>query len=108
MREALTTLRERNVAQAPVLAAGRNVGSVTEEELMRSVLQDSTTLERSVGRYLSPPFLEIDAATPLSDILRHLKEDRALLVRGPAGFEGILTRQDLLRFFTRNEEDHAI
>jgi cystathionine beta-synthase len=108
VREALTTLRERNVAQAPVLAAGRNVGSVTEEELMRSVLQDSTTLERSVGRYLSPPFLEIDAATPLSDILRRLKEDRALLVRGVAGFEGILTRQDLLRFFARNEEDHAI
>lgn len=108
VREALTTLRERNVAQAPVLSAGRNVGSVTEEELLRSVLQDSTALERSVGRYLSPPFLEIDAATPLSDILRHLKEDRALLVRGPAGFEGILTRQDLLRFFTRNEEDHAI
>ena len=108
VREVLKLLEDHSVAQVPVLESGENVGSVLEEDLLRRVLGDGSVLDRSIRLVLSPPFPEILLTTPLSEVLRGLREDRALLVRDGTGYVGLITRHDLLSFLGRKEEDLAV
>ncbi len=108
VREVLQLLEAHAVGQAPVLDSGQCVGSVLEEDLLRRVLADGSVLDRSVRGYLSPPFREVLLTTPLSEILRGLREDRALLVRDGTGYAGLITRHDLLHFFGGKEETLAV
>jgi cystathionine beta-synthase len=100
VRDALATLRRHGISQLPVLAGTQNVGSVQEEEILRATLADQTVLERTVSTVLAPPFGEIAQEEPVGDIVRRLREERALLVRERGGgpFLGLLTRHDLLHF----------
>ncbi len=108
VRDVLRVLEERSVGQVPVLEPGHNVGSAWEEDLLRRVLADGSVLDRSVRNYLSPPFPEVGLETPLSELLKRLREDRALLVREGPGYAGLITRHDLLTFLGRKEETLAV
>jgi cystathionine beta-synthase len=108
VREVLRLLQGHGVAQVPVLESGQNVGSALEEDLLRRVLADGSVLDRSVRGYLAPPFPEVAPSTPLSEVFRRLREDRALLVREGSGYVGLITRHDLLSFLGRKEENLAL
>ncbi len=110
VRDALALLERHSVSQLPVLAGKENVGSVAEEDLLRAVLGDPTVLERTVGAVLGPPFPEVPAQEPLADVLRRLKEVRALLVRDGANgaILGLLTRHDLLAHLSERGTDRAV
>ncbi|HYA56955.1 MAG TPA: pyridoxal-phosphate dependent enzyme [Thermoplasmata archaeon] len=102
VRDALALLRRHDIGQMPVLAGRQNVGSVQEDELLRRGLVDETVLERTVSSVLSPRFSEISADAPVAEVLRTLREERALLVREPATGEaiGVLTRHDLVGYLS--------
>lgn len=110
VRDALALLRHHDVSQMPVLSGPANVGSFQEEEVLRRALADETVVERSVATVLSPPFPEVSADAPVSEVLRKLKEERALLVRdGATGTPvGVLTRHDLLGFLSEEEVERAV
>ncbi len=110
VRDALALLERHSVSQLPVLAGKENVGSVAEEDLLRAVLGDQTVLERTVGAVLGPPFPEVPEQEPLADVLRRLKEVRALLVRDGANgaILGLLTRHDLLAHLSERGTDRAV
>jgi cystathionine beta-synthase len=109
VKDTLELLRRYDVSELPVLAGKENVGSVTEEEILRRALADETVLERTVSAVVGPPFPEVAADAPLGELLVRLKESRAVLVRGPDGARptGLLTRRDLFRFLS-HPEDHAV
>ncbi|MCI4330658.1 MAG: pyridoxal-phosphate dependent enzyme [Thermoplasmata archaeon] len=110
IRDALSTLRRHGISQMPVLAGRQNVGSIQEEEILRATIGDQNVLERTVSSVLGPPFPEVAMDTPVAEVLRRLKEERALLVRdGASGLAvGLLTRHDLLSYLSVRGEHHAV
>ncbi len=110
VREALALLRHHDISQMPVLDGARNAGSFQEDDVLRRCLADETVPARSVSTVLSPPFPEVPADASVSEVLRRLKEERALLVRDPATNEavGVLTRHDLVGFLSEEESGHAL
>ncbi|MGI0071617.1 MAG: pyridoxal-phosphate dependent enzyme [Thermoplasmata archaeon] len=110
VRDALALLRHHGISQLPVLSGTQNVGSLQEDEILRRGLADETVLERSVAAVLQPPFPEVSADTPVSDVLHRLKEEKALLVRDAATGTpiGLLTRHDLVGFLSEQGGTHAV
>ena len=110
VRDALATLRRHSITQMPVLAGRENVGSVQEEDILRASLEDQSVVERTVTSVLGPPFAEVAQDTPIGEVLRRLRTERALLVRDPANRQplGLLTRHDLLAFLSLRGDAHAI
>jgi cystathionine beta-synthase len=98
LKDALELLERHGISQLPVLAGKENVGSVFEEEALRASLSDQTVLERTVTAVLGAPFPEIGQDEAVGDVLKRLKEDRAVLVRDSrsGSLVGLLTRHDLL------------
>jgi cystathionine beta-synthase len=110
VRDALTVLRHHGISQMPVLAGTQNVGSLQEDEILRRSLADETVMERSVAAVIQPPFPEVAADAPVSDVLHRLKEEKVLLVRDPAtGIPvGLLTRHDLVGFLSEQGGTNAV
>jgi cystathionine beta-synthase len=102
VRDALARLRQNGISQMPVLAGSENVGCVQEEEALRRSLDDGTVLDRTVNAVLLPPFPEVTADASVADLLRRLREERAVLVRDPTTHApvGVLTRHDLVGFLS--------
>jgi cystathionine beta-synthase len=110
VRSALDLLRHHGIGQIPVLSGTENIGSLSEEEILRATLNDQTVLERTVAAVLGPPFGEVRRDEPMGDVVRRLKQERALLVRDSAtrAIVGILTRHDLLTFLSDRGPGHAL
>lgn len=110
VRDALDTMRAHGVSQLPVLAGAENLGSLAEDELLRASLADSTVADRTVGSVLGPRFAEVALDTPVGEVVRRLKEERALLVRDPASraVVGLITRHDLVSHFSHPGASHAV
>ena len=110
VKDALALLRQHDIAQMPVLSGTENLGSVSEDEILRAALEDQTVMERTVSAVLGARFAEVNRDAPIGEVIRRLREERALLVRDPATSEpvGLLTRHDLLAYLSRSESDHAI
>ena len=109
VRDALALLQQHSISQLPVLAGKENVGSVVEEEILRAILVDQTVLDRTVTAVMGSTFPEVREDEPIGDVLRRLKEIRALLVRDSAtgGVLGVLTRHDLLTYLSERGEHPA-
>ncbi|MGA7923097.1 MAG: pyridoxal-phosphate dependent enzyme, partial [Thermoplasmata archaeon] len=109
VRDALGILQRFEVSQLPVLSGLDNVGTLQEEEVLRAALEDDTILDRTVTHVLGPPLAEVTQETPLAEVVRRLKEQRALLVREATTRRpvGVLTRHDLIAFFTHAGGPHA-
>jgi cystathionine beta-synthase len=99
VRQALRLMTLHNVSQLPVMDGTNNVGSVSEWSLTAKGLADPRILDGLVGDVMDPPFPEADARQNPDSVAKLLsKSSPAVLVRGPGGIEGIVTRSDLLTF----------
>ncbi len=99
VRQALRLMTLHNVSQLPVMDGASNVGSVSEWALTGKGLANAKVLDRLVGDVMDSPFPEIDARQSTDSAAKLLsKSSPAVLVRGAAGIEGIVTRSDLLTF----------
>lgn len=98
VRVALDRLKAHHLSEMPVLDGEANVGSFREEEVLRRSLDDSTVLDRRVRSVLSPPYPEVPSDAPIGEIVRRLRDERAVLVRDRATGSplGVLTRHDLV------------
>lgn len=110
VRDALETMRAHGISQLPVLAGADNLGSLAEDDVLRATLADGTIADRTVGAVLGPRFGEVALDTPVGDVVRRLKEERALLVRDPASraVVGLITRHDLVSHFSHPGAGHAV
>ena len=102
LRAALRKLSEHSISVLPVLRGAENLGSIQEDDVLRRGLQDSTLLDRSVSFGMGPPLPEVPSDAPVGELLRTLREERALLVRDRATRAplGVLTRHDLVGFLS--------
>ena len=98
VRSALETLRAHHIAEMPVLDGSGNLGSFREDEVLRRSFDDTTVLDRTARSVLSSPFPEASADAPVAELIRRLRDERALLIRdGTTGTPlGVVTRHDLV------------
>ena len=101
VRVALSTLTSHNVSQLPVLLDGECVGSLQDGELMSSVIEDPSLLDRPVESIMDAPFPVVDSHMD-AERAAHLltRTNSAVLVRDEGEIGGILTRYDLIRNLT--------
>ena len=101
VRVALSTLASFNVSQLPVLLEGECVGSLTEAELMSSVIEDPELLDRPVESIMDAPFPVVDSDMDAEAAAQLLaRRNSAVLVRDEGEIDGILTRYDVIRDLT--------
>ncbi|MCH7856593.1 MAG: cystathionine beta-synthase [Gemmatimonadetes bacterium] len=101
VRVALSTLTSHNVSQLPVFFEGECVGSLTDGELMSSVIEDPALLDQPVESIMDAPFPVVDSHTDTEGAARLLtRKNSAVLVRDDGEISGILTRYDVIRDLT--------
>lgn len=103
VRRALDLLKEHDVSQLPVLEHGKSVGSLTDYELMTSVLEQPALIDAPVSKVMAPSFPSISIDSQLEDIVHLMmqKKNSAVLIHEDAEVVGILTRYDVIEFMGR-------
>ncbi len=102
VRKALDLMKENDVAQLPVLEKGKPVGTVVDNDLMSSVLDDHAKLDAPVKEMMKPGFSVIGSASPIEHAIDHLKKrDSAVLIEEDHKIIGILTRYDVIEYMAR-------
>lgn len=101
VRVALSTLSSHNVSQLPVILDGESMGSITESELMASVIEDPELLDRPVEAIMDASFPIVDSHMDAESAAGLLtRKNPAVLVREGGELQGILTRYDVVRNLT--------
>ena len=101
VRVALSTITSFDVSQLPVVLDGECVGSLTEGELMSTVIENPELLDRPVESVMTAPFPVVDSHLDADEAARLLtRENPAVLVRVDGKLKGILTRYDVVRALT--------
>jgi cystathionine beta-synthase len=101
VRVALSTITSFDISQLPVVLEGECVGSLTEGELMATIIEDPELLDRPVESIMQAPFPVVDSHLNADEAARLLtRENPAVLVRDNGELKGILTRYDVVRDLT--------
>ncbi|HEY6867228.1 MAG TPA: cystathionine beta-synthase [Candidatus Eisenbacteria bacterium] len=104
VRRALALVEQHEVTQLPVFRGDEVVGTVYDNEILKSVLGDATALERPVESLMGDPLPVVRSDQPVDDVTRLLAaRNPAVLVRENGTVVGILTRFDMLQFIAGGE-----
>ncbi len=102
IRDALDLFEEHDVSQLPVIDKGKVVGTLIDNDLMSSVLEDNQLLNVPVSKVMDPAFPIIGADAPIDHAIDFLKKkDSAVLIEENHKIIGILTRYDVIEYMAR-------
>lgn len=108
IRDAIEVMQRFDVSQVPVaknqppFAAAEIIGSLDELEVMRMVRNDSSVLERPVSEIMDQPLKQVGTGEDLERALNDLDSDNAMLVLDKGFPVGVVTRSDVLEYFTKS------
>ena len=104
LRKALALIEEHDVSQLPVLRDGEVVGTLAEDDVLRTALADRAALDRPVDGIMGAP-LPVVSSDEGAEVVTKLLAARnaAVLVRSGGVLTGILTRFDMLHFIAGGE-----
>jgi len=104
LRRALALIEEHDVSQLPVLRDGDVVGTLAEDDVLRTALADRAALEKPVDAIMGPPLPVVGAEDGAEAVTRLLAARHpAVLVRSAGALAGILTRIDMIHFIAGGE-----
>ena len=106
VRQAVETLQEHGISQAPVVREESNevsqfVGSIRDRELLERVFRDPDSLQLDVAEAMAPPIPMVEWDAPVEMAFAELERTPALVVTKSGQALGVLTRSDLLEFLAR-------
>ena len=106
VRQAVETLQEHGISQAPVVREESNdvsqfVGSIRDRELLERVFRDPDALQSDVAEAMGPPIPMVEWDEPVEMAFAELERTPALVVTKSGQALGVLTRSDLLEFLAR-------
>jgi cystathionine beta-synthase len=106
VRQAVETLQEHGISQAPVVREESNevsqfVGSIRDRELLERVFRDPDALQSDVAEAMGPPIPMVEWDEPVEIAFTELERSSALVVTKAGQALGVLTRSDLLEFLAR-------
>ncbi len=100
--KAIEVMIEHDISQLPVVEGKVAVGSITENAIVRAVMERGSAAEElSVREVMEQPFPSVSPSENLATISRLLLEHPAVLVVEDGDIVGIITKQDVMRFLTR-------
>ncbi len=99
VRQAFKMMKEHDISQMPVLENGEMVGSVTETEVLKFLLENPLQhSEESVSHVMGKPFPLVDEELPFRQLSKYLnKEIQAVVAKDTAGELHVLTQYDVIR-----------
>jgi cystathionine beta-synthase len=106
VRVAIEILREYGVSQLPVVKAepplslAEVVGTVTDRDLMERLVAEPGSIEAPVSSLMGPPLPMVGSGEPVDVAAARLAESPAVLVLDSGHPTGIITRSDLLDFWS--------
>ncbi len=103
VRKALDLIKEHDVSQLPVLENGKSVGSVHDNELMTTVLEQPALVDAPVSKVMGPtiPSVHIDSQIEHVVQLMTAKKNAAVLLEENEKISGILTRYDVIEYLAK-------
>jgi len=96
VRDAIDRMNRFGVSQLPVFEKGNLVGSVSESALFQKTMETPEVMGLTVGALLEPPFPTVGPDEDIYDVLKLLRSTPAVVVRDAAGYQGIVTRFDVI------------
>jgi len=101
VRQALELIKEHGISQLPVIETGRCVGTVTESNLLASVLNDALRFDKSVEQTMESPLPEMHMNEELQEAVKFFTQKMpAVIVKDDTKPIGILTRFDVLEYMS--------
>jgi len=106
VRQAVETLQEHGISQAPVVREESNdvsqfVGSIRDRELLERVFRDPDALQSDVAEVMAAPIPMVEWDAPVEVAFGELERTPAVVVTKTGQALGVLTRSDLLEFLAR-------
>lgn len=96
VRNAIEKMNRFGVSQLPVFEKENLVGSVSESALFQRTIEDPEAMALTVGAVIEPPFPTVGPDEDAYEVLRLLRSSPAVLVRDSEGYQGIVTRFDVV------------
>lgn len=94
---AIDRMRSQKISQLPVVDSNNIVGSITEDAIFQSFIENKNTANKAVRELMGPPFVVIPLETPAHDVAKMLHtEAKAVLVPIENGTYQIITRYDII------------
>ncbi len=99
VRQAFLLMKSYNISQLPVLDGDHIAGSLTENAVLASLLENPLgNSEKEVAAIMGPPFPTVDETLPFSKLSRYFSNTvPAVLVKDTAGQWHILTQFDVIQ-----------
>lgn len=102
IRKTVEIMMEKDISQLPVIEGEKVVGSITENDILRAVMEIGANAENlMVKDVMGEPFPAVDVEESLGVISKLLYEYPAVLVVEEGKIVGIITKQDVMKFLTR-------
>jgi cystathionine beta-synthase len=104
LKRALALIEQYDVTQIPVFRDKEPVGTLFDNDILKTALADPAAVERPVEEWMAEPLPVVASDEPVAHVTKLLvSRNPAVLVRQNGRVVGILTRFDMLQFIAGNE-----
>jgi cystathionine beta-synthase len=95
--DAFQTMKDHNISQLPVAEGLEVVGSLTENGILESMMQNGANMEKAVSEIMNQPFPFVNLDDTVQAISRRInRQNSAVLVKDTIGNTHIITEYDLI------------
>jgi cystathionine beta-synthase len=104
LKKALALIEQYDVTQIPVFRGKEPVGTLFDNDILKTALADPSAVDRPVEEWMAEPLPVVASDEPVDRVTRLLaSRNPAVLVQHNGGVVGILTRFDMLQFIAGGE-----
>ncbi len=103
VKDVVQLINEKGFSNIPVMKGKKAMGCISENKLMRRLLEKPELLDASVMEVAEECFPTLDAKSELSEVKNILKDNSAILVSDFGLITDIITRYDLINFDSGNK-----
>lgn len=97
VEEVFNLMKTKNISQVPVADGHEIVGSITENGILESVIQNGSSMDKEVKDIMAKPFPFVELEETVQGISRRInRENSAVLVKDTIGNTHIITEYDLI------------
>ncbi len=98
VKEVVQLINEKGFSHIPVMKGRMAVGCITENRLMKKLLDNPSLIKSSVEDVMEECCPTLDAKTEFSEVKKVLKDNSTILVSDFGLITDIITRYDLIHF----------
>jgi cystathionine beta-synthase len=109
VNSAIKVMQEFGVSQMPVIRdddadePGAILGAIRERDLLEVVLREADAFDREVVDVMQPPMPMVDVNEDIDSLVGTISSNPAIIAIDAGKPVGVITRSDLLDFFSRNQ-----